>query len=279
MHNWDAPPQLMISRRIGLQKIRFYQGEITMPSSDLYWSRNAVKGFDMWFLIVPQKASSDGGGANFLGSVVRDRAGKLFPGGSGLNIIGKSFPILDIAAQPQLILHQIEKLKKTADEQVVLEQNCSGLNIVVEKSDGLRSGVGQFPGMPVALDVDYERMERVSIQLGDGTRRLYIPKGYLNRLKKSVGGDDNQLTSDISVDQETIVDGILLTDRYSVTFESTEAFAAKFEAKVNQINVLNGGKVSFEFDQKSRKQVTVNIDDGSEYLIALQDIDWDDLDD
>jgi hypothetical protein len=42
-----------------------------MPSSDFYWSRNAVKGFDMWFLIVPQKASSDGGGTNFLGSVVR----------------------------------------------------------------------------------------------------------------------------------------------------------------------------------------------------------------
>ena len=120
-------------------------------------------------------------------------------------------------------------------------------------------------------------MEKISIQFGANTRKLFIPTGYLSRLKDFVGGDDRKIATNINIDKETIVHQILLTDRYSVIFESVSAFDSDFEANANLVNTLNAGKVSVDLEQSTKRQVTITVNDGNEYLIALKVIDWDDL--
>ncbi|WP_088892429.1 hypothetical protein [Leptolyngbya ohadii] len=253
-----------------------------MSSSDYYWSRHLIQGFGkMWFLIIPQEADSSGGGASLLGSVVNEISGNLFPDGIGFKIVGRDFPEPNHLTTPQLLLKAIESNRKAMgiadNEQIVAEVKYPDLSVVFERSDLLKSGVGNFPSLPVSLSVDYSRMEKISIQFGANTRKLFIPTGYLSQLKNFVDGDDSKITTSISIDKETIVHQILLTDRYSITFESISAFDTNFEAAMNLANTLNTGRVAFNLEQTAKKQVTVSVNDGNEYLIALKDIDWDDL--
>lgn len=256
-----------------------------MSSSTYYWSHRAIKGFGkMWFLIVPQDATSQGGGAEFLGSVVEEVEGGLFPGGSGLNIIGRDFPKPEHFTTRQLILKELQSRRKTLrfaeDEDFILEGNAAKVSESFSQSNMLKSTVGSFPGLPnlpLGLEIDYGRMEKISIQLGEKTRKRYIPLEYLIRLKKSVDGDDQKITQDFSIAKEAIVNQILLTDRYSVTFESVEAFDADFEVQVGLANTVKAGEVSVALEQSDRRQVTVTVDDGNDYLIALKTVDWDDL--
>lgn len=235
----------------------------------------------MWFLIIPQEANSSGGGASLLGSVVNEISGKIFPGGSGINFVGKDYPEPNHLTTPQLLLKAIEsrrtELQLAEGEQVVAEVKFPGLNVIFERSDTFKSGIGNFPSLPISFSIDYSRVEKISIQFGNNTRKLFIPTGYLSRLKEFMDGDDRKIATDINIDKETIVHQILLTDDYSVTFESVAAFDANFEAAVNLANTVNAGRVSFDLDQTTKRQVTVNVNDGNEYLIALKDIDWDDF--
>jgi hypothetical protein len=253
-----------------------------MSSSDFYWSRRLIKGFGkMWFLIVPQEANSSGGGASLLGSVVNEVSGQFFPQGLGIVVRGLDFPEPNHLTTPQLLLKTIESRRKALGlkdgEQIVSEIKLPDLNIVFEKSDTLKSSAGNFPSLPISLEVDYSRIEKISIQFGANTRKLLIPTGYLSGLKNSVGGDDRKITTDVNIDKETIVHQILLTDRYSVTFESVSAFDSNFEAAANLANTVNAGKISVDLEQTAKRQVTVTVNDGNEYLIALKAIDWDDL--
>lgn len=251
-----------------------------MSSSDYYWSRRLIQGFGkMWFLIVPQEADASGGGTSLLGSVVNELSGGLFPANGG--IIGKDFPEPNHLTTPQLLLKAIE-FNRTAlgladDEQIVKEVKFPNLNVVFEKDDKLKSGIGNFPSLPVAFSIDYSRMESISIQFGDNTRKLFIPTGFLSRLKDFVSGDDKQIASDVNIDKETIVHQILLTDQYSIMFQSESTFDTNFEASVKLANTLNAGHATFDLEQSEKKKVTVSVNGGKEYLIALKDIDWNDL--
>jgi hypothetical protein len=98
-------------------------------------------------------------------------------------------------------------------------------------------------------------------------------------LKKFFKGDGTQVdpASAINIDKETIIHQILLTDEYSVVFESVEEFDSHFEASVNQANFRNVGKIQFDLDPTTKKRVVVKVNNGKDYLIALKAIDWDDF--
>jgi hypothetical protein len=251
-----------------------------MSSSSYYWSHNLISGFGkMWFLIAPQKAISSGGGESLLGSVVNEVNGSLLPSGGG--VFGKDFPEPIHLTTPQLILNAIKQNRKAMgipdQDEIVQEVDYSALSISVDKRNILKASAGGFPSLPVSLGIDYSRAAKITINFGAGTRRRYIPTGYLSLLKKFVKGDDSKIASHINIDKETIVHQILLSRNYTVTFESTQAFQTGFDAAIAQANIDNAGKISFKLDKTTRKQVSVNINDGNEYLIALKDIDWDDF--
>jgi hypothetical protein len=256
-----------------------------MSSSTYYWSHRAIQGFGkMWFLIVPQMADTEGGGAEFLGSVVEEVEGRLFPGGDGIKILGKDFPKPEHFTTPQLILKEMQSRRKALrfaeDEPLIFDSKPAPVNQSFTKSNSLKSSVGSFPGLPslpIDLEIDYGRMETISIRLGENTRKRYIPLEYLIRLKNSVDGDDQKITQDFSIAKEAIVNQILVTDRYSITFESVETFDADFETKLGVANTIKAGEVSVGLEPTARRQVTVTVDDGHEYLIALKTVDWDDL--
>ncbi len=251
-----------------------------MSSSSYYWSHNLIQGFGkMWFLIVPQKAQSSGGGESLLGSVVNEVNGSLFPASGG--IFGKDFPEPIHLTTPQLILDAIEKNRKAIgipdQDKIVQEIDYSSLSITVDKNNVLKAGVGGFPSLPVSFGIDYSRAAKITVNFGANTRRKYIPTGYLSLLKQFVDGDDRKIASHINIDKETIVHQILLTDEYTVTFESTVAFNSTFEASITQANIVNAGKITFALDKATKKRVSVHVKDGNEYLIALKDVDWDDF--
>lgn len=247
-----------------------------MPASDYYWSRHAIQGFGrMWFLIVPQEADASGGGVSLLGSIVDERDGGLF---------NKDYPQPEQFDQPKLILKALEERRRdlgiSNSEPLISEVKYPDLKITVQKSDKVKSGVDGFPGLPfgLAFDIDYSRMQSISIQFGKNTRKLLIPAGFLARLKAAVGDDDRKILPNGSIGQETIVYQLLLTDQYSITFESTRAFDAAFAAKVQAANVVNAGRAEFKLERGNSKQVTVTVNDGKEYLIALESVDWDSID-
>lgn len=233
----------------------------------------------MWFLIVPQRAKSSGGGESLLGSVVNEINGPLFPTGGG--IFGKDFPEPIHLTTPQLILNFIEKNRKAIgipdQDKIIREIDYSSLSITVDKKDILKAGVGGFPSLPVSLGIDYSRAAKITVNFGTNTRRKYIPTGHLSSLKKFVKDDDHKIASHVNIDRETIVHQVLLTDEYSVNFESTVVFNSAFEASIEQANKINAGEITFALDKATKKRVIVNVKDGNEYLIALKDIDWDDF--
>lgn len=232
----------------------------------------------MWFLIVPQEANSSGGGESLLGSVVNEIGGSLFPQGGG--IFGKDYPEPNHLTTPRLILKTLEahrqELGIADDELVVQEVEYPGLSINVDKRHAIKAGVGGFPSLPASVSIDYSRMVNISIEFGANTRKKYIPAGYLSSLKNFFNGEDRRIATNINISKETIIHQILLADEYSVVFESTTAFDSNFEAAINQVSILSGGKISFNLDIATKKRVVVKVQ-GKDYLIALKDIDWDDF--
>lgn len=120
-------------------------------------------------------------------------------------------------------------------------------------------------------------MESISIQFGENTRKLFIPAGYLSRLKNFVEGDDSKLATDVNIDKERIIHQILLTDHYKVIFNSESSFSKEFENSLDFANTIKAGEISFKLNQASKRSLTVDVNDGKEYLIAIKDIDWDDF--
>jgi len=252
-----------------------------MPSSDYYWAQHLIKGFGkMWFLKLPQEADSPNGGRSLLGSVVNELRGGIF---SSTGLIGKDFPEPNHLSKPQLLLKRIEELRQqlsiAKEESLIQAIDYSGHRTDIEKRNILKLGSGDFPGLPISLSIDYLRMARITVEFGPNTRLEYIPTDYLGRLKKFFNGDDTQVdpAAAINIDRETIIHRILLSDEYSVMFESIEEFDSHFEASINQANLKNAGKVKFELDQATKKRVLVQVNDGKTYLVALKDIDWDDF--
>lgn len=252
-----------------------------MPSSDYYWSKHLVNGFGrMWFLTIPQEAGSSGGGKSLLGSVVNEHEGTIF-GPTG--IIGKDFPEPNHVTTPQIIFKAIEanrnKLDIAPGEPIVQEIKYPGLTVEVERKRTIKIGVANFPSLPVSFSIDYSRMNKIIIEFGSNTRKLFIPTAFLTRLKDLYGGDDSKVpgSAGVNIDKETIVHQLLLTDQYSIVFESTEEFKPQFEAAINTASILYTPKIKFELDKSTKKRVTVTVQTGKEYLIALKDIDWGDF--
>ena len=243
-----------------------------MPASSYYWARHLIDGFGkMWFLIVPQEADSNGGGASLLGSVVDEIHREPF---------GTNFPVPEHFTTPQLILKTLRNHRDDiglTNETLVKEVKFSSLSINIKKEDTLKSGVGGFPSLPVSFSIDYSKMVSISIQFGPNNRKKLIPPGFLGKLKDFFDGDDNKIDPSGIIDKETIVHQILLTDQYSVTFESESVFDSEVEIAIQTANLLNAGKIDFSLDLSTRKKISVSVNDGREYLIAIKDIDWDDF--
>jgi hypothetical protein len=250
-----------------------------MAASDFYWSR--VPGFGkMWFLLLPRNAKSSAGGSSLIGSVVRDHQNGIL----GTGIFGANYPEPNHLTTAQIILKALEANRTaigiSAGEELIKEDTFpGGLTIEVEKRDALKLDVAGFPSLPASFTIDYARMHKVTIAFGSGTVKRIIPEAYLSKLKIFYNGDDSRVpgSDGIDISKETIVHQILLTKQYTVTFESLEEFKTQTEVAIKTANIANAGKIKFSMDATTKKKISVEVDDGNEYLIALNHIDWDQL--
>ncbi|NJR38554.1 MAG: hypothetical protein HC781_06510 [Leptolyngbyaceae cyanobacterium CSU_1_4] len=251
-----------------------------MASSDFYWSR--VPGFGkMWFLILPRNADSPAGGRSLIGSVARDHQDR-FLGATGL--FGKNFPEPNILGDAQIILNAIEinraALGIKPEVEIIREETFPpNFQIEVDKNNALKIDVANFPSLPVSFSIDFSRMSKVTLEFGSGTVKRMMRTDFLSLLKNFLDGDDSKVpnSAGINISKETIVHQILLAKQYSVTFESLVEFKTQTDVAIAKANRDNAGKIMFALDTSTRKKITVQVDDDTEYLIALNDIDWDSL--
>lgn len=241
-----------------------------MSIDRFYFAENEVPALGaMLFLRVLQSAK--GSASDLLGSIVESRSsGGFFGLGS------KSYPVPMLYTVPQVVLGALTERSSElglAEESLVQTTTFAGFSnsIVIGSEAKIGGGVQAFPALPVSIgvDVDYERMKKVKLSFGAGTKLSYIPKGYLARLYRAVGG--NARTIDPALRKHFIVDRVLVTREFEVAFESTEAFGSGFEAQ------LELGRAEVRFDKKNEREVVAKVSGNQAYIAALGARSWDDF--
>lgn len=179
-----------------------------MPSSDYYVARKLVQGFgQMRFLMNLQSAKEGTGGGTLLGSVVKHLVYKH----GGFIIPNEHYPEPHRASSNQLILEAIEERKAAlglGTGEVVVKTPLAGgsQSVTIRKGESLQGSVGGFPALPVGVNfsIDYNRMVKLDLTFGTGTRVQHIPVDPMARLYDAVGGDWKQLdpASRVKVDEE-----------------------------------------------------------------------------
>lgn len=244
--------------------------------SEFYWSQLNMLGFGrMWFPLAMHRADEQGMGGKYLGSVVEENWNGLFN--------SSSYPSPNLMAAPQLVLQALIEKREILglQEEIVLESDLKVPSYSMEKKNVFGGGLRLFPGLPASfnLSVDYAAMKRITVEFGGNTRFRYIPTDPLLRLYKHLDGNDKQIDPKIgiSIAENYIVDQVLLSDQYSVIFESESSFDGEIESKLQFQNALleNKGKVTVQME--NRQRIVAQVQDGSPYLIAFKVIEWEDF--
>jgi hypothetical protein len=233
----------------------------------------------MYFLKDLQKADSPGGGRSLLGSIVQEVREKFL----GI-VVSKEYPVPMHMSVPRIILKDIESrsshLGFSDSDPIILPQSLvpAQRSLTIDRKYIFGVGAGPFPSVPVNLgiDVDYGRVRKITLSFGEGTKREYIPLGYLARLYEHVGGDPASI--DITLAENNVVTSILVTKNLKVTFESEAKFDSEFKAKLKSFGSVPevGAKVAYKME--TDKKVAAELSGETEYLVALAVRDWDDFD-
>lgn len=244
--------------------------------SQFYWSRRYIPGFGrMWFPLVLQRANSQGAGEKLLGSVVEENWYGLFN--------SLSYPSPFLMTTPQVILNALTDKQDILGlpKDVVAESDLSVPSYSMERKEVFEGGFSLFPALPASfkLSIDYTAMRRITVEFGEATKFKYIPTDYIVRLYQYLNGDDRKIDPmiGVSIAENYIVDQVLLSDQFSIVFDSESNFSSDLEAKLQFQNILpeNEGKVSVRMENQQR--IVAQIQNGPAYLIALKVIEWEDL--
>lgn len=249
-----------------------------MSAGQYYWSQNLIKGFGkMWFPLA-LKSLKDENDESLLGSVVQQL-------GSVFLFVGSHYPAPYHMTTPNLILRRLNELRQeiglqNGDEIVTREHLVvPGQTLKITKKTAVKGDIGPFPAIPASVnfDIDYSRMESVTISFGDNTEIRYIAVDYLARLYKYLNGDANQIDPGIAVeiDENYIVDQVLIAREFDVQFESQAEFSMSIDAKIDQANAEAGGGVLFS--KTTERTITARIQGEKSYLVGFSISDWDDF--
>lgn len=251
-----------------------------MSIEGYYFSRKGVLRMGkMYFLKDLQEADSPGGGRSLLGSVVQEVREKFL----GI-IVTKEYPVPMHMSVPSVILKAIESRRSqlgfSDSEPIILPQNLASAqrSVTIDRRYIFGAGAGPFPSVPVNLgiDVDYGRARQITLSFGEGTKREYIPLGYIARLYDYLGG--NPASIDITLAENNVVTSILVTKNLKVTFESEAKFDTEFKAKLKSFASVPNIGAEVAYKMETDKKVVAEVSGKTEYLVGLVVRDWDDFD-
>jgi hypothetical protein len=251
-----------------------------MGIEDYYFSRKGILRMGkMYFLKDLQEAGTPGGGRSLLGSIVQEVREKSL----GI-FVSKEYPVPMHMSVPGVILEAIESRRSqlgfSDSNPIVLPQSLipAQRSLTIDRKFIFGVGAGPFPSVPanLGIDIDYGRARKIALSFGQGTKREYIPLGYLARLYEHVGGDPASI--DITLAENNVVTSILVTKNLKVTFESKAKFDAEFKAKLESLGSVPEIGAEVAYNMESDKKVVAKLSGKTEYLVALAVRDWDDFD-
>jgi hypothetical protein len=244
-----------------------------MGISEHYFTERQAHDFDdLLFLTVPQQASSPGGGYRLLGSLVERRGGL------------RRYPVPELLDGPGGILDAIVARRERlglAGQELTPSKVLAGSSreLHVEKRHLTDAGIDSVPMVParLSLGLDFSRVKRTSLEFGEGTRVAYIPRGYLHKLYHAVDGKSEALEPTGLLKKHMVVQAVLLTRSFRMTFSSDSTFESDFEAAISAKNRVSeeretGLKVQYEVVRSRELSAVVSSED--EYLVGLRAVRW-----
>ena len=242
---------------------------------------NAGLGTKVWILKLPHRAS-DPNGLSLLGSLVPKQ----------IQFFGYDYPDPWSMTNPGLFLNEILALNAHGDPNFAGFVNPTGaptglpgFSLTWGKQSGLDlSATGTIPGIPFSLSLGLDLSSTTSVTLSVGgagslVNRYDLETDYLNRLSKKYQNDASAAfpAVAVSIPDNYIVDVVVTARNYSLVYALGSSLSASFSAQAAQITSGFGGKLSVT--QTSSTTFKVDINDNIDYVIGLQVIQWDSLDD
>jgi hypothetical protein len=231
-------------------------------SLDLYFSRGIMKGLGTVFMLrVPQEAGEGSSPRKLLGSYVDEIDYGLFK--------SKEAPSLNHAWQAEYFLSKAaavpDLLGMTLTDTVALANFTQTYS--VETKAGLNAKAS-FPGASIGggIELDYSQLRTATITLGEGSQKLYIPRGFIEAAYEHFAAHSDQYYRVMFDPHRMLIDQIVIARHLRIEVESKSVFGLDFEAKAAAINDLGGGVT---FNRTGDRKYSIAIDDGKEYLFAV----------
>jgi hypothetical protein len=233
-----------------------------MSIKNTYFSRAPIMGVGkLHFLIVPREAPADSGDRALLGSLVAEYDTGLLG--------GKEVPGPDHVWKRRYLLEMISRAQGTGGQTWVESQDLAGVtqSVKVEKKFGFDLGLS-FPGVPASgkIGIDYSKLRTVELVLGAGCRKEYIPVGFLKAGFDFARHHSDEFDRQLFDDDYMACQQILIVKEMAISVVSEIDFSAGFEAKAEEINGLG---IGVTYSKKSKKEYTVKLNDGKEYLFGI----------
>lgn len=252
-----------------------------MSVSTYYLSKTKEGKFgSIFFLKQLQEADSSGGGRNLLGSMVQwiDDNGPI-----GIGLGGTDYAIPQCMGTPGGLIKELDKRKAElgidGTSTLQIKVSASKETIKLEKKVVFDLGIGPFPVIPLnlALDIDYSRMNTITITFGQDTFSEYIPAGYLAMLYQTLKGNPTPSMGGPLLAKNAYVSQVVLAKRYSVSFESTMAFTSGVDAKIKQYNSIPKIGSEVKVQKTAKRTIIAEVNSDRFYLVAVTASLWKNL--
>jgi len=233
-----------------------------MTVRSMYFAKAPLVGpGKLHFLVTPQEAPPGSASRQLLGSLVEEMDIGMF----GL----KQVPGFDHVWKREYLLQVMAMLPGIAGQQLVNEAGLASVSQSLKIDRKFKLGANApIPGVPASASIgaDYTKLKSVTMELGAGCTKYYIPKGFLSAAYDHAQKHSNQVDKEIFDDDYMAVNQVLIVRQMKLVVESNAVFSASFDAKADQITDL---KVGVSYSRKSDRTYEIELDDGKDYLFAI----------
>lgn len=102
--------------------------------------------------------------------------------------------------------------------------------------------------------------------MGDGSKKIYVPDGYVPAAYEKFVGNPGNYDRILFDDDHMLVTQIVIVKNLTVEVESKSDFSSDFQAKATKVSELD---VGVSYAKKSERKYSISVNDGKEYLFAI----------